>query len=78
MSMTDGACTVTGRNTRIRSGAGTDFDQVGSLATGDTAEVTGQTTDANGFTWYQISQGFVRGDVVTLTGNCMSVPMMGM
>jgi hypothetical protein len=78
MSATDGACMVMGRNTRIRSGAGTDFEQVGSLATGDTAEVTGQTTDPNGFTWYQISQGFVRGDVVTLTGNCTAIPMVSM
>lgn len=74
----DGACTVTGRNTRVRAGAGTDFDQVGSLPQGQSAAVIGQTTDANGFTWYQIDQGWVRADVVTLSGNCSAVPMTGM
>lgn len=78
MTSADGECMVSGRNTRVRSGAGTDFDQVGSLAQGDSMAVIGQTTDANGFTWYQIEQGWVRGDVVTLAGNCASVPMTGM
>ncbi len=72
------ACMVTGRNTRVRSGAGTDFDQVGSLAQGDTATVIGQMNDVNGFTWYQIDQGWVRADVVTVTGNCSVVPMVSM
>jgi hypothetical protein len=32
--------------------------------------------DMNGFTWYQIDQGWVRGDVVNVAGNCAAVPMM--
>lgn len=44
----------------IRSGPGTDYDRVGSLSTGRTAEVVEK---ADG--WYKISNGYVCADYVT-------------
>ncbi len=71
----EGACTVSGNNTNVRSGAGTNFDVVGQLSDGSPQEVIGQTRDGNGFTWYQIEMGYVRSDVVQVAGNCAAVPI---
>jgi hypothetical protein len=70
------ACTVSASNVNIRSTPSTGGDVVGSLTGGTATPVTGQTMDMNGFTWYQIDQGWVRGDVVNVAGNCAAVPMM--
>jgi len=72
-----GTCTVSGRiNVNIRSGPRTTFPVVGTLSPTDTRDVMGQTVDIDGFTWFQVSDGWVRSDVVRSTGDCMSVPMV--
>lgn len=71
-----GPCVVTGRNTNIRSGPSTSNNIVGTLAAGTTANVTGQSADVNGAVWYQIDQGWVRSDVVIVSGDCSSVQQL--
>lgn len=71
-----GACTVSGTNVNIRSAPSTSADKVGALTEGQAMAVTGQAVDASGFTWYQIDGGWVRSDVVTVSGDCSAVPMM--
>jgi hypothetical protein len=76
---TDGvACTVTASSTvNQRSGPGTNFDASGTLAGGGSAGVDGQTTGADGFTWYRLVTGvWVRGDLVTATAECSTVPQV--
>lgn len=70
----DDACTVTtSGGVNVRSGPGTAFEPpIGSLT--GSAPVTGQTTTG----WYQINYngltGYVSASVVSVTGNCASVP----
>ncbi len=60
-------------NCKVRSGAGTGYDQVGNLTKGDTVTITGEATGSDSKTWYQISYGtsgktgFVRSDLVNVT-----------
>ena len=61
----------------LRSGPGTDFESPGKLAAGQGAIVTGQTTGADGFVWWQVPPGlWVRSDVVRTTGGCDGVPVV--
>jgi len=71
-----GACTVSaGGSINQRSGPGTSFAVSGTLAPGSSANVDGQTTGADGFIWYRLTSGvWVRGDLVTSTGDCSAVP----
>lgn len=76
---TGGACTVTPAAQQVnrRSGPSTDFSVVSQLAVGATANVTGQTVDANGVVWWALDDGsFVRSDVVVASGDCSAVPTM--
>lgn len=50
--------TVTGNTVNVRSGPGTDYSKVGSVAKGDTVKILG--TEGN---WYRISIGNVTGYV---------------
>ena len=70
-----GVCQVSGNNVNIRNNPGLDGDIVGSLTSGTPMDVIGRTEDPSGFTWLKISQGWVRIDVVQLTGNCAAVPV---
>jgi WD40 repeat protein len=69
-------CTVTAPSgVNIRSGRSTDFDVIGSLATGESAEVDGQAEGTDGFTWYRLTDGgWVRSDVVD--GECGNVAVV--
>ena len=59
-------------NCKVRSGAGTGYDQVGNLTKGDTVTITGEATGTDSKTWYQITYGdsgktgFVRSDLVNI------------
>lgn len=75
-STASGACTVTGTNAIIRSAPSTSSNRAGALSQGQSAAVVGQTTDASGITWYQIDGGWVRSDVVTVSGDCSAVPQV--
>jgi hypothetical protein len=76
----DATCTVTGRvNVNIRSGPSVDFPIVGTLAPNDTRDVMGQAPDDDGFTWWQVVDGWVRSDVVRIvSGTCDSIPLASM
>ena len=52
---------VTASSLNIRSGAGTDYDKVGSLRLGKVVTILGE---ANG--WYQIESGYVSAEYVTI------------
>jgi hypothetical protein len=71
-----GACTVSGTNVNVRSAPNTSASKSGALTDGQSMPVTGQSMDANGITWYQIQTGWVRSDVVTVSGNCAAVPVV--
>ncbi|MBA3870851.1 MAG: hypothetical protein H0X30_17050, partial [Anaerolineae bacterium] len=43
---------------------------------GTPVSVMGQTKGADGMIWYQISNGWVREDAVTVGGDCSVVPMV--
>ncbi|MCR5093283.1 MAG: SH3 domain-containing protein [Lachnospiraceae bacterium] len=63
--------TIKGDTVNLRSGAGTNYDKVTSLAGGTEVTVTGQATDGDGKVWYQVtlsdgSTAFVRNDFLTL------------
>jgi hypothetical protein len=61
----------------LRSGPATSFERAGMLEAGQTAIVTGQATDAEGFVWWQLESGsWVRSDVVGMAGNCTHVPQV--
>lgn len=57
-SATTGNGTVTGNGLYIRSGAGTDYDQVGSLKKGDRVNIQ-ETQTVDGVKWGRISQGWI-------------------
>lgn len=74
---TGGACTVTpaAQQVNLRSGPSTDFNVVGQLAVGTTANVVGQTVGVNGVVWWVLEDGsFVRSDVVNTGGDCSAIP----
>ncbi|HVO68841.1 MAG TPA: SH3 domain-containing protein [Aggregatilineaceae bacterium] len=61
----------------LRSGPATSFERAGMLEAGQTAIVTGQATDGEGFVWWQLESGsWVRSDVVSTGGNCTHVPQV--
>lgn len=70
------ACTISSASSaNQRSGPGTNFALVGTLAGGTSAPVLGQATGADGFVWWQLAEGvWVRSDVVTQAGSCDDVP----
>jgi len=68
-----GACTVAGNNVNIRKTPDTMAEVSGALTKGTPLTVTGQTMDSSGITWYQVQGGWVRSDVVTVSGDCSAV-----
>lgn len=50
----------------VRSGPGTAYEKVGSLAKGDTVEILGQ-RETKGKIWYKIATGWVCSDYMTMT-----------
>lgn len=57
-SSTSRTGTITGNGVNIRSGAGTDYNSVGSLNSGDRVTIL-ETTMSGGMVWGRISQGWV-------------------
>lgn len=70
------ACWVTAiGNVRRRSGPGTTFDQVGSLAADQAVGADGQAVDASGQSWYRLLNGsWVRADLVLESEGCAELP----
>jgi hypothetical protein len=75
-SQSETGCTVSASSTiNQRSGPGTNFDVSGSLTGGSSVAVEGQTTGADGSTWYRLTTGaWVRSDLVTASAACADVP----
>ncbi|MBN1202254.1 MAG: heparinase II/III family protein [Anaerolineae bacterium] len=67
-----GICTVRAdNNVNQRAGPGIEHDVTGTLQAGQSAEVSGQTVDAEGFIWWQLVDGtWVRSDVVSESAGC--------
>lgn len=66
-----------GNNINVRSGPGTDYNVVDTLASGASYELTGYSGD-----WYVGTlpsgvQGWVFGGVVSITGDCSGLPVVG-
>jgi hypothetical protein len=61
------SCTFTAQYPAIhlRSGAGTEFDIVGQISTGDTLSVIDQAAGSDGFVWWKSAEGWVRSDMGT-------------
>ena len=75
-AMMTGACTVSGDNTNVRKTPDINAETSGSMTKGTPVNVTGQTKGADGMVWYQVSNGWVRSDAVTVGGDCSVVPMV--
>lgn len=60
-------CTFTASfpSVNLRSGAGTDFDIVGFLSSGDTLAIIDQAAGDDGFVWWKSAEGWVRSDMGT-------------
>jgi uncharacterized protein YgiM (DUF1202 family) len=71
-----GACMVSGDNANVRSAPDTNAEVTGSLTMDTPVAVIGQTMGADGMTWYQVSNGWVRSDAITVAGDCTVVPMV--
>lgn len=73
-----GGCTVTALGViNMRSGPGTAYPRVGSLAENETAISVGQAEGLDGFTWWKLDDGnWVREDVVSATGDCTGLPVV--
>lgn len=66
--------TVTVASAKIRAAADPNSQQLGSAKQGGTVSIIGQTTGADGKTWYQVyvdanTKGFIRADLVKVTGD---------
>jgi hypothetical protein len=61
------SCTFTAqyRAVNLRSGAGTEFDIVGTISTGETLAVIDQAAGSDGFVWWKSADGWVRSDMGT-------------
>lgn len=60
-----------------RIGPGTTFDRAGTLAANTPLHVTGQVSADDGFIWWRLENDYwVREDVVTLSGDCLNVPVI--
>jgi|GEM_PF-4882698 len=63
------------REPNVRSGPGTRFTRLGTLAKDVPVDVIGQRTGAGNLRWWKLSDGsWVREDVVTEAGSCDTVP----
>lgn len=71
-----GRCEITTEGViNKREGGNTNFDVVGQMTTGEVEEAIGQSTDDEGFTWWQLEPfAWVREDVVTAVGDCRTLP----
>ncbi|HEX2906211.1 MAG TPA: hypothetical protein VHO69_05080 [Phototrophicaceae bacterium] len=77
---TTGNCTVAAANaqgTNVRRAPSTAAEVVLSLTGDMSREPVGQFTSADGFVWFQLSEGsWVRSDAVTSTGACATLPLV--
>lgn len=67
---------VTATQLNVRSGAGTGYSKIGSLAKGKTFTVTGTAKDSSGVTWYKLSynskNGYVSSKYVNIKQNTVT------
>ncbi len=76
------SATITADSVNVREGAGTAYDSVGKVTSGDTVTVTGEASGTDGKTWYQVTfgssnkQGFIRSDFLEV-GEAAEAPAEG-
>lgn len=64
------------RNATLRGGPGSFYESTGDLLQGTRVYAVYQSTDADGYTWWQIRSGrWLRADFVESTGDCDPVPL---
>lgn len=75
--MIEGLCeATTAVNVNRRAGASTGFAITGIIKAGRYVRLIAQTIDGAGLSWYQLDdEGFVREDVVVLSGDCDNLPL---
>lgn len=62
---------------RVRSSWNLEADEISRIGATDTARYIARGRNASaGFTWYYIGIGWVRSDVVNVTGNCDNLPVV--
>lgn len=73
-----GICTITaGGAVNLRSGPGTVYARVATLAAGQSVQPVGQAIGVDGQTWWQLADSqWVRSDVVSPTGACDTLPVI--
>ncbi len=74
-----GICQITSAGGAVnkRSGAGVEFEIAGQLAFNTSTAAAGQTTGADGLTWWLLEDGtWVREDVVNAQGACAALPQV--
>lgn len=75
-SYTEKSGTVNASGVRVRSGAGTSNNIVGTLYTGTVVTIMGEAKDGSGATWYKIKysggEGYMHSDYVTVTNGSSS------
>ena len=65
--------TITQDSVNVREGAGTAYNSVGKVTKGDTVTITGEATDSDNKTWYQVTfgssnkTGFIRSDLLEVS-----------
>ena len=72
VSLADSTGKITATSAKVRKEASTTSDTVGSVTQGTTLSVAGQTTGADGFTWYKVTisggvVGYIRSDLMEIT-----------
>jgi hypothetical protein len=71
MAQSDECIISASRDVNRRASAGTTFDIVGILSSGTQSVAIAQQVDAQNFVWYELAEGgWVRSDIVTVSGNC--------
>lgn len=72
-------CTLrTLQGVNIRSGPGTNFEQIASRRTDNVLAADGQKTGSDGIVWWRLYEGFwVRSDFVRENGDCDALPSVG-
>lgn len=57
----------------LRSGPGTNYDRLGTLAVGQTNQILGYGWSSDGFRWWQTDLGWARTDLVDIVGYCVNI-----
>lgn len=79
LSHAQASATVKAASAKVRSGADTGSDVVAGVKKDDVLTVTGEKTDGQGYTWYEVivdgnTKGYIRADLVDKSGSLEKAP----